>query len=233
MSPCQNCHAGCCRAFAVPVTGADVMRIERDLQLDFWDFACRWADPNGNVAQKYAPQFYFDDDPQTPYVVCLKHADSTFFPGTTKCRFLTEGMPDAEHPLGQARCGIYGQRPLPCRVFPAKLNETAELAVLYDVPERGRGTDEPAYALCPTQWTAADLDPLDTMQNLVLAKYEMAFFHHLADIWNRQPRGWNIFPEFLRVVYRGRVVDAPEEAPSALKFPGTDSETRHSRTKAA
>ena len=29
MSQCLDCHAGCCRSFAVPITGADVLRIER------------------------------------------------------------------------------------------------------------------------------------------------------------------------------------------------------------
>lgn len=233
MSLCQNCHAGCCRAFAIPLTGVDILRIERDLGLDFWDFVCRWADHNGTIAQSYAPQFYFEDDPETPYVICSTHTDSTFLPGTTKCRFLVECPPDAEHPLGQARCGIYGQRPLPCRVFPSKLNESAELAILTDVPSCGRSSGEPAYNLCPTEWTASDLDPLDTMQNLVVAKYEMTFFHQLAAIWNRQPRSWAIFPEFLRVVYKSRVIDPKQTQAPAHRFPAGATDTRQQHVKAA
>lgn len=231
MNPCESCHAGCCRSFTVQVTGADILRIERDLQLDFWDFACRWADPNGDVARDTAPQFYFEDDPETPYVICLMHVDSRVHPGTTMCRFLEESPIDAEHPRGVARCGIYDSRPATCRVFPTKLNETADLAVLYDVPARGRGTDEPAYELCPTEWSPADVDPLQTMDHLVLAKYEMAFFHHLADIWNRQPQSWQLFPDFLRAVYASRVIKDPQaaEPPQKIRFPS--DEERAPRTE--
>lgn len=230
MSPCHHCHAGCCRAFAVPLTGADVLLIERDLELDFSEFACRWPDPNGSIARSYAPHFHFEDDPGTPYVICLMHTASEFLRGTTKCRFLIEGPPDDEHPLGQARCGIYGQRPLTCRVFPTKLNDTSELAVIEDMT--GREASEPAYSLCPTAWSSDDLDAVAAMQHLVLAKYEMTFFHQLAEIWNRQPRGWNIFAEFLRVVYRGRLVEARDETPS-VKLPTAASDARQPRAKAA
>jgi Fe-S-cluster containining protein len=212
MSPCENCHAGCCRSFAIPVTGADIQRIERDLSLDFWNFTCRWADPTGQIAQNHAPQFYFEDDPRTPFVICLTHQKSTFLHGTTKCQFLIEGQPDQDHPLGQARCGIYHQRPATCRVFPTKLNETGELAILNEVPERGRGEEEPAYSLCPTAWKTTDLDPVSTIQNLVIAKFEMSFFHQIAEIWNRTPQSWKVFPDFLRTVYTRRLIsESPEK----------------------
>ena len=222
MSVCESCHAGCCRSFAVPVTGADVLRIERDLGLTFWQFACRWADPNGSIARKYAPHFHFADEPQTPFVICLQHAASQFLTGTTRCQFLTECAPDPEHPLGVARCGIYASRPAACRVFPTRLNETAELAIIYDVPPRGRVSDDPAYDLCPRQWEPADLDPLDTLQSLVVAKYEMAFFHQLAQMWNRAPRPWNLFPDFLRLAYAGRVLREEPQShaePDTIKLP--------------
>ena len=76
-----------------------------------------WQNPRGRV-----PHFFFPDAPETPFVICLMHSDSLFLPGTTKCRFLIECPPDEAHPLGQARCGIYGVRPSACRVFPTKLN---------------------------------------------------------------------------------------------------------------
>ncbi|MGH7199171.1 MAG: YkgJ family cysteine cluster protein, partial [Planctomycetaceae bacterium] len=205
MSLCESCHAGCCRSFAVPVTGADLLRIERRLRLPFAEFACRWADPSGVIARNYAPHFYFDDEPHVPFVICLLHAPSAFLPGTTKCRFLVECPADADHPLGAARCGIYEHRPGACRAFPTRLNETGDLAVIHDVPERGRAGDDPAYTLCPRPWTPDDLDPLETVQDLVITKYEMAFFHQLARLWNRSPRPWQVFPDFLRLVYAARV----------------------------
>src|SRR5688572_7889481 len=101
MSQCQTCHAGCCRSFAVPITGADVLRIERQVGLNFWEFACRWADPEGKIARRYAPHFHFEDEPRTPFVLCLRHEASAFHKSTTKCRFLVESQPSREAPLGQ------------------------------------------------------------------------------------------------------------------------------------
>lgn len=232
MSPCQSCHAGCCRSFAVPITGADILRIEKSLGLMFWDFVCRWADPHGRIARNHAPQFHFSDEPHTPFVICLLHTQAHFLQGTSKCRFLMEGPPDADHPLGQARCGIYGQRPAACRAFPTKLNSTAELAVITDVPERGRGGDDPAYTLCPRPWEPADLDPLQTVPDLVVAKYEMRFFAQLADQWNRCPRSWEVFPDFLRLVYSHRIIahSAQDDAPETIKFP---TATQRAKRRAA
>lgn len=209
MSPCQGCHAGCCRSFAVPLTGADILRIERSLNLSFWDFACRWADPHGRIARKYAPHFHFPDEPETPFVVCLTHSEGNFLKGTTKCQFLMECAPDEEHPLGVARCGIYHQRPAACRAFPTKLNESGELAIIHPIPERGRAGTDLAYELCPREWEPADLDPLTTVQDLVVAKYEMQFFAQLAKIWNRAPREWELFPDFLHAVYSSRILKEP------------------------
>jgi Fe-S-cluster containining protein len=149
MSPCEDCHAGCCRSFAVPVSGADIMRIEYGLGLSFWDFVCRWEDPDGRIALNYAPHFFFDDEPETQFVISLMHHESEYFKETTRCRFLTEGAPDEEHSLGQARCGIYNFRPGACRVFPTKFDPASELAVIHDVPERSRDGDSKVYDLFP------------------------------------------------------------------------------------
>ena len=218
-SPCESCHAGCCRSFAVPVTGADVLRIERDLSVPFWTAACRWADPDGTIARRHAPHLRFRDEPETPFVLCLTHEPSRFLPGSTKCRFLTEGQPDAANPLGQARCGIYATRPMACRAFPTKLHRGGELAVLYDVPARGRDGDHPAYDLCPRPWRPEDVDAIDAPRDLAAAKYEMDFFRSVAAVWNRTPRPAEIFPDFLRVVYGGRVV-REETRPATVPLPG-------------
>ncbi|MCA9114405.1 MAG: YkgJ family cysteine cluster protein [Planctomycetaceae bacterium] len=215
MSPCNNCHSGCCRSFAVPVSGADIIRIETQLELSFWDFVCRWADPEGQIARNHAPHFHFADEADTPFVICMTHQNSTFFPSTTKCRFLVEGEPDETSPLGQARCGIYHQRPGACRAFPVRLNETSELVILSNIPERGRGTDEPQYELCPRPWEKADLDSVNTMGDLVTSQFEMKFFHRLAEVWNRSPRPWAAFPDFLHLVYSARVVDETESSQPA------------------
>lgn len=204
------------------------MKIMSRESLSFWDFVCRWADPEGIIARNHAPHFYFQDEPQTPFVICLLHSDSRQFEGTTKCCFLEEEPATAERPQGVGRCGIYQQRPGACRAFPVQLNATSELAVIYDVPERGRGGENPVYRLCSRQWTPDDVDPIQHVQDLVVARYEMNFFHSLADSWNRQPGMWNLFPDFLQMVYGQRVrpsselesCDEVESEPATIRLPG-------------
>ncbi|QDT63680.1 YkgJ family cysteine cluster protein [Calycomorphotria hydatis] len=226
MSPCQSCHAGCCRSFAVPLTGADILRIERDLSLTFWDFACRWADPEGTISRRYAPQFYFSDEPQTPFVISLTHQASEFLPGSSKCRFLMEGPPENGAPLGEARCGIYHSRPSACRAFPTKFNETGELTVLYDIPTETRSGQHKAYQLCPRPWEVEDIDPIQAPQDLAVAKFEMLFFHSIASVWNQNPREFELFPEFLRVVYERRVMSEQVEAPATIPLPRVETPQR-------
>lgn len=221
MGPCATCHAGCCRSFAVPITGADVLRIEREVGTPFGDFACRWADPNGKVARGFAPHLHFDDEPSTPFVLCLQHVPSEGHVGTTMCRFLVEGAPDSETPLGISNCGIYGSRPMTCRNFPLKFNSTGELAILHDVPQRGRKGDHPAYSLCPRPWTSDDVDALTAPQDLAIAKFEWEFFRTLARVWNQAPRSFAEFPEFLRLVYRNRVLEG--HAAESVRSIGCDA----------
>src|SRR5262245_54659649 len=206
MGQCATCHAGCCRSFAVPVTGADILRIMSQKKLAFWDFVCRWADPEGNIALKYAPHFHFRDQPETPFVISLIQDESRQFPGTTRCKFLAEGPQSREHPLGSSQCGIYGERPCACRVFPTKFDHSGELAVIYDVHQEGNAGGHPIYRHCPRRWTPEDPDPLQQVQDLVLPKFEMDFFFKLAAAWNAQPGEWPLFPEFLQAVYAQRVI---------------------------
>lgn len=205
MSICEGCHAGCCRAFAVPLSGADVVSIEQGTGRDFWQFACRWEDSDGLIARKYAPHLHFDDEPDTPFVLCLRHEASALFPRTTKCLFLEESPPDAEHPLGTARCGNYAHRPHACRAFPMKLDAENSLAVIHPVPERARDGGQGAYELCPRPWTVEDVEPVQAVRDLVVARHEMEFFRTVAQVWNRRPGPWVLFPEFLRIVYSRRV----------------------------
>lgn len=207
MSPCAGCHAGCCRSFAVPVTGADLLRIEAELGLDFAQVGCRWEDQDGLISNGVVPQFHFADEPETPFVICLRQEASQLFRRTTKCLFLQETPPDGQHPLGQAACSIYDSRPLVCRVYPTRLSSSGMLAEVHAVPAHGRPQDpHPIYNLCPRQWTTDDLDALQAVQNLVLAQFEHEFFAQVAAVWNKVVEDFALFPEFLREVYRARIV---------------------------
>jgi Fe-S-cluster containining protein len=200
-SPCEGCHAGCCRAYAVPLTGRDIFRIVTELKLPFWNFVCRWADPLGAIARDIAPHFYFDDNPQTPYVICLLQNESRLFPGTRKCRFLDESSAaEASHGV-MGRCSIYEHRPVACRVFPARLDELGELAV-HEVPESPGELQHAAYELCPRPWSVSDLDSQAARQNLRECAEEMELFHSIGSRWNENPGSWRLFPQFLDLVYR-------------------------------
>jgi Fe-S-cluster containining protein len=187
------------------------MQIMSARKLSFWDFACRWADPQGTIALKYAPHFFFRDAPQTPYVISLIQEYSSQFPETTRCKFLVEGAPTPEQPLGISHCGIYGERPSACRVFPTKFDSGDELAVLCDVPPSGKGGSHPAYRLCPKKWEPQDVDPIRQVQDLVIARYEMNFFFKLARGWNARPGEWKSFPDFLQLVYAQRVLSQEQD----------------------
>lgn len=262
-SPCESCHAGCCRSFAAPISGADIIKIEQSYDLSFWDFACRWADPQGTIAKNVAPHFHFSDDLDTPFVICLAHETSQQFPGTTKCGFLVEGEADASHEIGKAHCRVYENRPMTCRNFPMKLNETGDLAILYDVPKPGRDGGHRAYDLCPEPLQPSDFDPIQSVQELVISKYEMQFFQQVADIWNRTPGEWKIFPDFLHLVYAERIgvsetrsttiampaetepvasepatpelvqLEIPKDEPVILSFPGPSREADFETKRAA
>ena len=224
MGLCDTCHAGCCRAFAVPVTGADVIAIQRRLGLPFEEFVRRMPDPDGRIANGAVPHFSFDDSPETPYVICLNHAPSEFHANSTKCRFLIECAPDQEFPLGRARCGIYPVRPSACRVFPTKFNATHDLVIVCDIPQRMRQNNNPAYTLCPRPWQPEDVDPIQSVQDLAVLKYELAFFRQVADVWNRSPGSWRAFPQFLDIVYSkrvGREDPVEDEGPVTLPFPNS------------
>jgi Fe-S-cluster containining protein len=171
----------------------------------------------GTIALKYAPHFFFRDAPRVPFVISLIQEISSIFPQTARCKFLDEGAPTAEHPLGISKCGIYGDRPSACRVFPTKFDRAGELAVLCDVPAQGQAGSDPAYRLCSQKWKPRDLDPIQQVQSLVVAKYEMNFFFKLATSWNAKPGDWKLFPEFLQMVYANRVLPkdhAEEQAPA-------------------
>ncbi len=199
-SPCAGCHAGCCRAYAVPLTGRDIFRIVTELKIPFWRFVCRWADPSGAIARDIAPHFRFDDDPRTPYVICLLQTESQLFPGTRKCCFLTESGPSGEAARGAGRCSIYGHRPVACRIFPSRLDELGELAV-HEVPEPSGEMQHAAYELCRRPWRVSDLDRDFALQNLRDCAAEMELFHTIANRWNDSPGPWPLFPDFLELIY--------------------------------
>ncbi|HLJ12492.1 MAG TPA: YkgJ family cysteine cluster protein [Planctomycetaceae bacterium] len=140
-----------------------------------------------------------------PFVISLLQESSRQFPGTSRCKFLVEGQATAEHPLGVSQCGIYNERPSACRVYPTKFDKAGELAVLCEAPAPISGSSHPAHRLCARPWEQQDFDPIEQVQHLAVAKFEMNFFFKLAEAWNARPRDWQVFPEFLQMVYSNRI----------------------------
>jgi Fe-S-cluster containining protein len=199
-TPCATCHAGCCRAYPVPLTGRDIFRIVTELKLPFWKFVCRRADPACEISRGIAPHFFFDDDRATPYVITLLQTESRVFPGTRKCDFLDETAPSDIASRGIGRCSIYENRPVACRVFPSRIEEAGELGV-HAVPEPSAAGRHDVYSLCPSPWSVSDLAPAAALQNLRECSGEMELFHELANRWNDDPGPWPLVPDFLELIY--------------------------------
>ena len=199
-SPCSGCHAGCCRAYAVPLTGRDIFRIVTQKQVPFWRFVCRWADPSGRISRDIAPHFFFADDRQTPYVIALLQTESRVFPGTRRCVFLNESGPAGNAGGTTGRCAIYDNRPVACRVFPARLDEVGALAV-HAVPEPTGESAHPAYKLCSRPWSVEDLNRDEALKSLKECGREMELFHAVARRWNDDPGPWPLFPDYLEMIY--------------------------------
>jgi Fe-S-cluster containining protein len=200
-TPCGGCHAGCCRAYALPLTGRDIFRIVTELKVPFWKFVCRWVDPSCAISRGVAPHFFFDDDRRTPYVIGLLQTESRPFPGTHKCVFLEETDPVGKLERGSGRCSIYEHRPGACRIFPARVDEAGALEV-YAVRDRAAELAHAVYELCPRPWSVSDLDPVVALEDLRECTDEMELFHAIALRWNDQPGPWPFFPDFLELIYR-------------------------------
>ncbi len=198
-TPCGSCDAGCCRAFAVPLTGTDVIRIMQQRGHSFADFVCRWADPDGLISRQIAPQFRFEDDPDTPFVIGILQNESMAFPGTRKCRFLVE-TPEASRPgASLSTCSIYESRPGACRVFPFRFEPSGSVGIQPDV-SKNFGTRPPA-ALCPSEWTVSDEQRQQAGIDLTDCLEQMALFRLIAEYWNAVAGPWPLFPAFLIDIY--------------------------------
>jgi Fe-S-cluster containining protein len=105
-TPCASCGV-CCRTYVVPVCGYDVWRISRGLQLDPSSFLVAWQEEEPGTDG-------FRLEPDGPRFTLVRDKRS-WARQRSACVFLMS------LPGGQARCGIYGQRPVACRSYPMLL----------------------------------------------------------------------------------------------------------------
>ena len=218
MKVCKTCAAGCCRAFRVPVTGFDILRIMRTIDIDPF-FFCGVEEISGEKLEKILgkdPLFLFTDSGEPKYYeIYMKFIFSKYYEHSHKCIFLQEwdakeyGSQELEGIIG--RCGIYDCRPLTCRTYPSKIDKDQKL-FMYDPyfehtnPENKRWASLP-YGLCPRPIEKEDFrfGVNEYIKNLLHANYEMEFFLELSEKWNKNPDISDKFIEFLEKEYEDRL----------------------------
>jgi Fe-S-cluster containining protein len=115
IDPCVECTTGCCTSYIVPLSGFDVWRLCRGLQLPWQEVA--------EVRSAFAHWEGF-----------ALHAGGARFglflrarPRTDTCHFLMQ------LPGGAWRCGVHAVRPMACRIYPYKPSESGgELSLKKD-----------------------------------------------------------------------------------------------------
>ncbi|OGI01310.1 MAG: hypothetical protein A2Y25_00940 [Candidatus Melainabacteria bacterium GWF2_37_15] len=218
MKVCKTCNAGCCRAFRVPVTGFDILRIMRTIDIDPY-FFCGVEEITGERLEKALgkdPLFLFTDRGEPKYFeIYLKSVEGKYFGFHGKCIFLQEW--DAKELNSQeidgiiGRCGIYDCRPLTCRTYPSKIDKDGKLYMFdpyyeHTDPENKRWQALP-YGLCPRPIEQEDFRAgvNEYIKNLLHANYEMEFFIELSKKWNQNPDISDKFIEFLEKEYQDRL----------------------------
>jgi Fe-S-cluster containining protein len=155
-TPCSSCGQ-CCRGYVVPVCGYDVWRISRELRVDPAAFVVAWQEEEpGSDGFRLEP-----DGPLFTLVLDKR----SWARQRSACVFLM-GLPG-----GQARCGIYGQRPVACRSYPMLLVDGG--VVLRGDP------------LCPPgAWSSADVRDPEWREALQQAAMQYDVYKVVVDRWN-------------------------------------------------
>jgi len=212
---CESCHSGCCRKYAVALTGYDILNISKTLKIDplsFAEISPVENDENIEYQSKYTALFKFtDENKDIFYRFNLKMNESELVPGTLKCQFLLEQYSDPSNLCIEGivgRCEIYSCRPFVCAAYPAIFDATEKQGVIKNVGAKSKSSEHPIYNLCSRKITSEDFaDSLDQiMKALIMRKYELEYFKNLADYWNQKPGSLNDFLSFMATVYQNRVI---------------------------
>lgn len=149
---CATCEGRCCRRYLVPVTCSDVHAIARALGLAPERFAALVPDAGSEEAGIRLTA----DGPG--FSIVLERRESA-------CVFLME-LPD-----GGGRCGVYANRPLLCRTFPAALRE-GRVILLEDIP------------CAPGSWGTARMDDPSWRTALLRHEREQRLHRDVVAAWN-------------------------------------------------
>ena len=121
---CFDCPAPCCTSYVVPLSGFDLWRMCRGMQLPWNEVAVLRSD------RRSWEGFLLDGGPERHELFLQTRENEV-------CRFLLT------LPGGKARCGAHGSRPLACRNYPWKPSESSQL-----------GVELIEHTLCPAQQRA-------------------------------------------------------------------------------
>lgn len=213
MEQCLNCSAGCCRALNPNLIGIDILKIKNALGVSPFMFTIVVPMEGKKFEENLGktPMFKFKDlQPDTYYKLVLKSIPSPM--ATTKCIFQLEWLSEEDGSV-IGRCGIHGIRPLVCRTFPARMDDT-EFPVMEDVhkvyeykKQHDDFWDNPDYSLCPRPLEKKDYADFKEQyyQDCIIQDFETKFALKLAEKWNENPDVSDNFIEFLEKEYANRL----------------------------
>ena len=212
MHICGECTCGCCRKFAIPITGYDILKISKNLKININSFIEIDPVPEERIEDESSivGLFKFAESASDGfYKFCMKKVESSLVPGVFKCIFLQEWYNNPDNPSVEnivARCGIYGNRPTICAAFPATVDKSGYFAVI--VSKKITEEDNILYKLCPREIVREDFpqNSESILRTVLMNKYEQDFFKTIAVIWNENPKPLNLFIPFLENWYAERVL---------------------------
>ncbi|MEW5821847.1 MAG: YkgJ family cysteine cluster protein [Cyanobacteriota bacterium] len=211
MTLCTNCMAGCCRRYDVGLTGYDIIKISRTLDVppSFFLNVAEYTDEDyiQNVSKSEALFAFTDNSCKHLYRIKLKRVKSTIYETSLKCIFLQEWISEDITKSVFARCGIYNIRPVICSTYPAKFVNDKRTVVIPYVFDRDKNYKESPYELCKRAFIESDFNfDKDEMINLLIKhNYETEFFKSFAEKWNQNPSSVNDFLLEITNLYKNRV----------------------------
>ncbi|MEW5819432.1 MAG: hypothetical protein AB1782_04515 [Cyanobacteriota bacterium] len=214
MSICYTCHSNCCRKLDFVLTGFDILKISKALELGPQFFTEIVEIKNKKDLEKiklhYAIFNFSDNFNKNPFYFKLKKVSSSLIQDTLKCIFLQEwnitGSINESGIIG--RCGIYSCRPFECYSFPAKYNEIEKNIIIEDVKAKYYQNKEEAYKLCSEKFQLTDFQNSsdELVSNINNENYEKEFFKQIAIKWNNNPGSIETFFKHLEKFYQQRII---------------------------
>jgi uncharacterized protein len=179
--PCEDCHGRCCKRFIVYITAFDAARIVKAIpHLEPTSF----LNPYPAIIDSKYPAFKLKGEDS---ILGLDSKDGSM----KDCKFLVN--------VGHTKiCGIYENRPFPCRTYPfylkdGKLNSVEEF-------------------ICQKQWWPESEERDDYIQNINQSNMESKKYEKIVEIWNMNSSQEGNFADFINFILK-QVQEKQEKDP--------------------